>query len=98
MKKLIGTLLLAGSSLFAGPRFAFGVGIGVPVAPPPPPAYYAYAPPAPGPGYAWINGSYYWGGGRYVWRPGYWARRPYAGAVWVAPWYYHGSYYHGYWR
>ena len=33
--KLIATLLLAGSSLFAGPRIGIGIGIGVPVAPAP---------------------------------------------------------------
>jgi hypothetical protein len=97
MKKLIGTLLLAGSSLFAGPRVFFGVGVGVPVAPPPPPAV-AYAPVAPAPGYTWVGGYYYPVGARYVWRPGYWARPPYAGAVWVGPRYYRGNYYRGYWR
>ena len=97
MKKLIGTLLLAGSSLFAGPRFFVGVGVGVPVAPPPPPVV-AYAPPAPAPGYAWVSGYYHPVGARYVWRPGYWARPPYAHAVWVGPRYYGGRYYHGYWR
>src|SRR5262249_37111437 len=97
MKKLIGALLLAGSSLFAGPRVFFGVGIGVPVAPPPPPVV-AYAAPAPGPGYYWVNGYYYPVGARYVWRPGYWARPPYRGAGWVGPRYYGGHYYRGYWR
>ncbi len=98
MKKLIGTLMLAGSSLFAGPRVFFGVGVGVPVAPPPPPVV-AYVPPvAPGPGYAWVDGYYYPVGPRYVWRPGYWARPPYRGSVWIAPRYYGGRYYHGYWR
>jgi hypothetical protein len=61
--KLIATLLLAGSSLFAAPRIRFGVGIGVPapvvVAPP----IVAYAPPCPGPGYSWIGGSWVFVGG-----------------------------------
>lgn len=107
MKRLIGTLLLAGSSAFAGPRIFFGVGVGVPVAPPPAyapvyaPAYgpgYAYVPPCPGPGYTWIGGYWYPAGARYVWRPGYWARPPYRGAVWMAPRYHRGFYYRGYWR
>ena len=33
--KLIATLMLAGSSLFAGPRVFFGAGVGVPIAPAP---------------------------------------------------------------
>jgi hypothetical protein len=79
--KLIATLLLAGSSLFAGPRVFFGVGVGVPVAPAP---VVAYATPCPGPGYAWVGGGYYFAGGRRLWREGYW-RAPYAR---VAPHYY----------
>lgn len=71
--KLIATLLLAGSSLFAGPRVFFGVGVGIPVAPAP---VVAYAAPAPGPGYAWVGGGYYFAGGRRLWREGYW-RAPY---------------------
>ena len=98
MKKLIGTLLLAGSSLFAGPRFYFGVGVGVPVAPPPPPVYSTGYIAAPGPGYSWINGYYYPVGARYAWRPGYWARPAYGYRSWVAPRYYGGRYYRGYWR
>jgi hypothetical protein len=68
--KLIATLLLAGSSLFAGPRVFFGVGVGVPVVPPPPPVVYAA--PAPAPGYVWVGGGYVFVGGRRVWRDGYW--------------------------
>lgn len=69
--KLIATLLLAGSSVFAGPRVSFGVGIGVPVVPAPAPVV-AYATPCPGPGYAWVGGGYYFVGGHRVWREGYW--------------------------
>jgi hypothetical protein len=101
--KLLALLLLAGSSLFAGPRVFVGVGFGGPgygyYAPPPPVVTYAapaYA--APGYGYSWINGYYAWYGGRYAWRPGYWARPPYAGAYWNAPRYYNHRYYGGYWR
>jgi hypothetical protein len=65
--KLMATLLLAGSSLFAGPRFAVGVGIGVPVAPP----IVAYQPPCPGPGYSWINGGWVFVGGPRVYAPVY---------------------------
>jgi hypothetical protein len=79
--KLIATLLLAGSSLFAGPRVFFGFGVGVPVAPAP---VVAYATPCPGPGYAWVGGGYYFVGGRRIWREGYW-RAP---VVRVAPHYY----------
>jgi hypothetical protein len=78
--KLIATLLLAGSSLFAGPRVFFGVGVGVPVSPAP---VVAYATPAPGPGYVWAGGGYYFAGGRRLWRGGYW-RAP----VYAAPHYY----------
>ena len=101
--KLFALLLLAGSSLFAGPRVFVGVGLGVPAygyyAPPPPVVPYAapaYAPP--GYGYSWINGYYGWYGGRYEWRPGYWARPPYVGARWISPRYYNHRYYGGYWR
>ena len=72
MKKMMATLLLAGSSLFAAPRFAVGVAVGVPAGPPP--RATAYVPPAPGPGYTWVAGSYETAGPRRVWRDGYWAR------------------------
>ena len=75
MKKILATLILAGSTLMAGPRFAFGVGIGVPV---PAPVYAAPAPVvgigvAPGPGYFWTPGYYYFAGGRRLWHGGFWA-------------------------
>lgn len=100
--KLLVLLLLAGTSLFAGPRVFFGVGFGAPgyylaAAPPPPPAA-AYAAPYPGPGYTWISGYWYPVGPRYYWHAGYWGRPPYAGAYWVAPRYYGHRYYGGYWR
>jgi hypothetical protein len=103
--KLFALLLLAGSSMFAGPRVFVGLGIGYPApvtvyAPPPPPVYYA--PPAyyaaPGPGYAWVGGYYYPVGPRWAWHSGYWARRPFVGARWVAPRYYRGRYWGGYRR
>lgn len=103
--KLVALLLLAGSSMFAGSRFFFGVNVGTPyrygyyVAPPPPPPVVYYAPPvSPGPDYTWVAGYYYPVGARYVWRPGYWARRPFAGAYWEAPRYHDRHYYSGYWR
>jgi len=80
--KLIATLMLAGTSLFAGPRFSFGIGLGVPVAPapvvvaPPPVAYVA---PAPGPGYVWVGGYFEFIGGRRVWHGGYWRPPVYRG-------------------
>ena len=100
--KLLGLFLLAGSTMFAGPRIFFGIGIGggqrYYAPPPPPPAAY-YAPPvAPGPGYAWVNGYYYPQGRDWRYRSGYWGRRPYPGAYWTAPRYDRGRYYGGYWR
>jgi len=108
--KLFAILLLAGSSLIAGPRWSIGFGFGyapapvpVYVAPPAPiyaaPAYApAYVPPMPGPGYSWIGGYWYPSGPRWAWHTGYWARRPYARSYWVAPRYYGNRYYRGYWR
>jgi WXXGXW repeat (2 copies) len=96
-------LLLAGCTMFAGPRVFFGVGVGyapapvVTYAPPPPPVYYA-APPVPGPGYSWVAGYYYPVGPRWAWHAGYWARPPYARAYWVGPRYSRGRYFGGYWR
>jgi hypothetical protein len=101
MKKLLGVLLLAGSSLFAAPGVFVGVGVGGPapvVAYAPPRPLVAYAPPAPGPGYAWVGGYWYPYRGRYAWRAGYWARPPYPRAYWVAPRYHGGRYYFGYWH
>ena len=106
--KVLALFLVAGSSLFAGPRVFFGIGFGggyappPPVhyyAPPPPPPVYAYARPyAPGPGYAWVNGYWYPSGPRYAWRAGYWARPPYVGARWYGPRYDGRRYHPGYWR
>lgn len=101
--KLLGILLLAGSSIFAGTRFYVGVGAGggyypgYYAAPPPPPAV-AYYPPAPASNYAWVGGYYYPVGPRWVYRSGYWAPRPYYGASWIGPHWYGGRYYRGYWR
>jgi len=77
--KLIATLMLAGTSLFAGPRFGIGVGIGVPapvvVAPAPvvvaPPVVTTYVPPCPGPGYVWLGGSWVFRGGPGFYGHGY---------------------------
>ena len=73
--KLIASLLLAGSSLFAGSRFSFSVGIGGPAYyAPPPPAYYYERPRCPGPGYTWVEGYWYFSGNNHrLWSPGYWA-------------------------
>ena len=87
--KVLALLLMAGSTMFAGTRFFFGVNVGAPrygyyaaapLPPPPPPVYYV-RPALPGPGYTWVEGYYYPVGGRRVWRPGYW-RRPYYGYGW----------------
>lgn len=101
--KLLAIFLLAGSSLFAGPRVFFGVGVGVPAygyyaASPPPAPVVSYAAPYPGPGYTWVGGYYYPVGPRWNWRAGYWGRAPYAGAYWVGPRYYNHHYSGGYWR
>ena len=83
-KKLLALALLTGSSLFAGPRFAFGFSFGAPAYyPPPPPPVVAAVPPYPGPGYYWVNGYWFWNGPRRVWRPGYWAPRAYYGRPFV---------------
>jgi hypothetical protein len=101
--RLFAILLLAGATMFAGPRAYVGVGLGVPApvvtyAPPPMPPVAAYAPPMPGPGYSWVAGYYYPAGPRWAWRTGYWARPPYARSYWVAPRYYGHRYYGGLWR
>jgi hypothetical protein len=112
--KLIGILLLAGSSLFArshfsvavgvGPSYGYGPGFGyyapapVVVYASPPPVRY-YAPPRYArPGYAWIDGYWYPSGPRWMWRSGYWSRRPSSRAYWVSPRYNGGRWYGGYWR
>jgi hypothetical protein len=109
-RKLLMLLFLAGAATAAQARVFFGFGFGVPlVAPPPvvmytppPPVAYAPAPyyPAyyPAASYAWIGGYYYPVGARWAWRPGYWARRPFAGALWVAPRYTGGRWFAGHWR
>jgi len=106
--KIILLFLFAGVVAMAGPRFVVGVGVGFPnygYAATYPLGFYAapVAPVAPfvaypGYGYSWVGGYWYpWGGG-YAWRPGYWVRPPFRGARWVAPRYYGGRYYRGYWR
>jgi hypothetical protein len=101
--KILALLLLAGSCVFAGPRFFVGIGVGG-YGPgyyaPPPPVAYSYAPPAyvaPGYGYSWVPGYYDYVGSRYSWRAGYWAHPPYRSASWYGPRYYGGRYYRGYW-
>src|SRR5579884_4120795 len=96
--KLLALLLLAGASVFAGPRVFVGIGIGGGYgyyAPPPPPPVVTYAVPAPcpGPGYTWVAGYWYPVGGRYLWHAGYWAHPPYGYSRWVAPRYYGHRYY-----
>jgi len=96
---LFALLLLATGSLFA--RVVVGVGVGYYpgyYAAPPPVPVVANRPPVPGPGYAWVGGYWVPSGPRYVWNAGYWARPPYRGANWVAPRWYGGRYYRGYWR
>jgi len=78
--KLFAVLLLAGGSLFAGPRISVGIGLGYAPAPVrvyAAPPVVAYAPPVVVPGPV------------YVAHP----RR-----YWVAPRYFGGRSYRGYWR
>jgi hypothetical protein len=102
--KLIVLALLASSSMFAATRFYVGARFGYPAPAPvvryaaPPAPLAAYVAPSPGPGYSWVNGFWYPVGPRYQWRAGYWVRPPYSRAAWVAPRYYGGRYYRGYWR
>jgi len=101
--KLMLMVLLAGSTMFAGPRVFVGVGFGYAPAPvavyaPPPAPVAAYVPVAPGPGYSWVGGYWHPAGARWAWHAGYWARPPYARAYWVAPHYYGRRFYGGYWR
>ena len=64
--KLMAMLLMAGSTMFGGVRFGFGVRV-------PAPVVVNYAPPCPGPGYVLVNGVWtlpayrgaYWVGPRY---------------------------------
>lgn len=92
-KRFMVLLLVAGGSLFAETHFSIGVQVGAP-------RYYsgpavvAYRPPCPGPGYIWVPGYYNNYGN---WFNGYWATPPYAGAYWVAPRFYQGRSYPGYW-
>lgn len=100
--KLLALFLVAGASAFAKTHVFVGIGVGPAYGPRPyvaaPPPRVAYVAPAPRPGYVWISGYYYPVGARRVWRPGYWVRPPHPHAVWVAPRYYHGRYFAGFWR
>lgn len=70
--KLIATLMLAGSSMFAGPRVFFGTSVGVPIMPAPvvvaptPVVGYGYVAPAP----VVVGGYGFYG--RRIWNGGYW--------------------------
>jgi hypothetical protein len=80
MKKILAGLVLASSTLLAGPHIAVGIGLGVPVAPAPlyvapPVVTTAVVGVAPGPGYFWTPGYFYFSGGHRVWHAGFWARR-----------------------
>ena len=75
--KLIATLLLAGSTMFAAPRVrvAVGFGFGAPAPVIVAPLVVAAIPPCPGPDYTWVGGSYVYVGGQRVWHEGYWQHR-----------------------
>jgi WXXGXW repeat (2 copies) len=96
----ISLLLTAGSA--ANAQVSVGVSIGHPPAAvvieeaPPAPRVYAVA-ARPGPEFMWVEGYWYPQGKHYRWHDGYWSRPPYAGAYWVEPYYYRGSYIAGYW-
>jgi hypothetical protein len=87
---VLGTMLMAAGSAFAGVAFGVGVNAGVPVAPA---AVVVARPPMPGPGYVWIDGFY----GPTGWVAGYWALPPAPGAFWVAPRFVGGRFVAGYW-
>jgi len=94
-------LFVALSSLFviaSSQRGIAQVSFGVRIGPPPEPRAYA-VPVQPGPGYEWVEGHWVPQGNHshYRWHNGTWRRPPYAGAYWVAPYYWEGHYYHGYW-
>jgi hypothetical protein len=67
-KKILAGLLLAGSTMFAAPRFSFGIGFGVPAPVVVVPPVVAAVPPCPGPGYVFVDGYWQLAGG---WRGGY---------------------------
>jgi hypothetical protein len=102
--KLLALALLAGGTIFAGPRVAIGVQIGSPYGyyEPPVAVYdspdYAYVPPCPGPGYSWVDGYWYFSGPRRLWRAGYWAAPVYAPRYggYGYGYGYRGSYGHGF--
>jgi hypothetical protein len=105
MKKaaLLAMMFLAGAPLFAGPRVVVGIGLGVAPVPvaayvAPPPAPVAYVAPAPGAGFVWVGGYWNGFGPRAIWVPGRWVRPPFPRAAWVAPRFFGGRYYRGYWR
>ena len=92
--KLLGVMLLAGSSLFAETHFSIGIGVGGHGYAAPP--VVAYAAPYPGDGYEWIDGYWYQDGPRRLWREGYWGRRSYGRGYAVAPRYDGNRYGRGY--
>jgi hypothetical protein len=75
--KLLALALLAGGTMFAGPRIGIGIGVGPgygyygPAYVAPAPAYVAPAPVYVGPGPGYVNGYWYTVGGRRVWHAGY---------------------------
>ena len=94
--RLMAILMLASGALFAETHVSIGVNIGPrPYYGPAPVVVGAYRPACPGPGYVWIDRYY---DAYRTWYPGYWAMPPYAGAYWVAPRFYGGHYYNGYWN
>jgi hypothetical protein len=89
----IAVLMLAGSSMFLRPVPMTAAAV---LGPPPPVRILPV--PAPRPGRVWVPGYYFPRGRSWAWRGGYWARPPFRNALWVAPRYFHGRYYGGYWR
>ncbi len=86
------------ATMLAGGSASAQVSIGIQIGAPPRPRAVRMLPRRPGPEYVWVDGFWYPQGKKhYRWREGYWAPIPYAGAYWVAPSYYDGRYYDGYW-
>jgi len=98
MKRLARTLaLLALMSFWGGSVANAQVSIGIQIGPPPPPPVVYAPPPPPARDFVWVEGYWYPTGNHYKWHEGYWTRAPYPGARWIAPRYYGGQFYVGYW-
>jgi WXXGXW repeat (2 copies) len=76
----IGSLLVAGGTLFLSTVSSAQVGVSVNIAPPALPTYEQ--PVCPGDGYIWTPGYWAWDG-EYYWVPGTWVLAPEPGYLWT---------------